>query len=455
MSDPVKRRLLHAVGATSLGPILTALIQLVSVPVFLHYWGAQLYGEWLVLSAVPVYIGFTDFGIGNVAGNEMTMRVAMGERDSALSVFQSAWLLTTCASVFITVIVALTIWILPIDRWLKVSLISRGHVTAILCILCVYILLDMQWTIMAAGYRCDGNYALGQLVGNTVRFTTNTAAIVAVALHASPVAVAAALVISRFIGNRVIHTVLLRKSPWLHYGYSHAHWAVIRTLFRPGIAYLAVPAGSIFINQGMTVVVGLVLGPIAVVIFSTIRTLSRFAYQMANLIGNSIWAEMSAAIGAGNQVLARNLHRVAFQATMASSSAAVLFLLIFGRTIYGAWTHHNMEFDRNLFDVLLVEVLASAAWYTSSIVPLSCNRHERQSLVILLTSAASLAISYLLMLWIGLLGAGIGLLIGDACMIAYVFTASMAMLNDSPLAFFRAILSRPSLTHEHLEPIER
>ncbi len=41
--------------------MLTAAIQLVSVPVFLHFWGPKLYGEWLVLSAIPVYLGFTDY----------------------------------------------------------------------------------------------------------------------------------------------------------------------------------------------------------------------------------------------------------------------------------------------------------------------------------------------------------------------------------------------------------
>ena len=94
----LKRRLFHAVGATSLGPVLTAVIQLVSVPMFLHFWGAKLYGEWLVLSAIPIYLGFTDFGFGNVAGSEMTMLVARGAKDAALEVFQSTWLLTTVVS---------------------------------------------------------------------------------------------------------------------------------------------------------------------------------------------------------------------------------------------------------------------------------------------------------------------------------------------------------------------
>jgi O-antigen/teichoic acid export membrane protein len=452
MSNSLKRRLLHAVGATSLGPILTAVIQLVSVPVFLHFWGAKLYGEWLVLSALPVYFGLTDFGIGSVAGNEMTMLVARGEKETALGVFQSAWLLTTVASLSFTAVVTLGIWTLPIERWLRLAVISKGQVIAILCVLCVYVLLDMQWTVMASGFRCDGNYALGQIIGSIIRFATNASAIIAVALHGSPVAVALSLVVFRLIGNWAGQIVLLRRSPWLHYGYESASFADIRKLIRPGIAYLALPAGNAFILQGMTVLVGAVLGPIAVVIYTTVRTLTRFVYQMADMITNSIWAEMSAAIGAGDQLLARNLHRVACQATLGSSGAAVLFLAVFGKAIYGLWTHHKLVLDQALFYILLAEVFLNALWFTSSIVPISCNRHERQSVVYLLATAATLPAAFLFMSWIGLPGVGMGLLLADLCMIAYVLTNSLTILNDTPTAFVRALFRPPRLASKTPEP---
>ena len=107
MKRNLKYRLFHAIGATSLGPIVTAIIQLVGVPVFLHFWGPKLYGEWLVLSAIPIYLGFTDFGFGGVAANEMTMLVARGEKSAALEVFQSTWVLTTAVSVSFGLCVAL------------------------------------------------------------------------------------------------------------------------------------------------------------------------------------------------------------------------------------------------------------------------------------------------------------------------------------------------------------
>jgi len=84
-ASSVRRRLVRGFGASAMGPVVTALVQLVSVPVFLRFWGAHLYGEWMVLSAIPTYLSLSDTGFGSVAGDDMTMRVARGDRAGAHS----------------------------------------------------------------------------------------------------------------------------------------------------------------------------------------------------------------------------------------------------------------------------------------------------------------------------------------------------------------------------------
>jgi O-antigen/teichoic acid export membrane protein len=305
------------------------------------------------------------------------------------------------------------------------------------------VLFDLQWTVIAAGFRCEGNYALGTLLGNIVKFGTNAAATTAVFFHGSPVLAATMLLLGRFLGNDVCRLVLLRKSPWLRHGYSHAHRRAIRRLFRPAIAYMAFPAGNSLSLQGMTIVVGAVLGPIAVVTFSTTRTLTRFAYQMVDMITNSVWPELSTAFGAGDRLLAKKLHRCACQASLGLALAAVLTLALFGNGIYDGWTHHKLAMDHHLFHLLLVEVLASSLWFTSSIVPVACNCHERIAAVFLLTTALSLPLAYFVMPRLGLAGAGISLLLVDVAMVSYVFKRSLSLLHDNLSGFMRSLFRSP------------
>ena len=49
----VKSRIIRSLYATGFGQAVTVLTQLAGVPLFLHYWGVEKYGQWLVLSAIP------------------------------------------------------------------------------------------------------------------------------------------------------------------------------------------------------------------------------------------------------------------------------------------------------------------------------------------------------------------------------------------------------------------
>ena len=60
--DSIVRRSIRGIGATALGPVVTSIIQLGSVPLLLHAWGAAKYGDWLLLSAVPSYLTFSGLG---------------------------------------------------------------------------------------------------------------------------------------------------------------------------------------------------------------------------------------------------------------------------------------------------------------------------------------------------------------------------------------------------------
>src|ERR1700720_275311 len=91
----VAQRLMRGLGATALGPVVTAIIQLGSIPVLLHVWGAPKYGDWLLLSAIPSYLTLSDLGFGNASGSDMPMRVAANDREGALETFQSSWVLVT------------------------------------------------------------------------------------------------------------------------------------------------------------------------------------------------------------------------------------------------------------------------------------------------------------------------------------------------------------------------
>src|SRR4030088_3738187 len=121
MDSSVERRLTLGFISNWLSKLASAIIQLIQVPVFLHFWSVPLYGEWMILNSIPAYLSFSNIGFGSVAGNEMTMMVARNDRDGALRVFQSCWWLISFICTATIVLLSGTLYYLPAGPLLRLS----------------------------------------------------------------------------------------------------------------------------------------------------------------------------------------------------------------------------------------------------------------------------------------------------------------------------------------------
>ena len=86
-------RMRRGAGAQAFNQAVQIFVRLAEVPLLLGFWGLQLYGEWLMVATIPVYLAIADGGFASAAGREMTMRTGRGDRSGALSVFHSTWVL--------------------------------------------------------------------------------------------------------------------------------------------------------------------------------------------------------------------------------------------------------------------------------------------------------------------------------------------------------------------------
>jgi len=443
IAGTVRGRLIRGLGATALGLVVTAIVQIVSVPVFLHFWGVKLYGEWLIISAIPTYLALSDVGFGSVAANDMTIRVAAGDRDGALETYQSTRALISVTSVLAGIALLSVIWLLPVARWLNLSSMAIYESRTALSLLSVYALVILHAGLFMSGFRCDGNYAFSILVDSLIRITEFVAAMFAVALSARPIAVAGVLLVARILGTIVKGWLMLRKSPWLREGFGRVRIAAVRRLALPALSYMAFPAGNALSLQGMVVVIGFVLGPVAVATFSAMRTLTRFAFQIADIIRLGVWPELSAAYGAQNWNLARKLHRTACQASLLLSILAVVFLFLAGGRIMTVWSHGRIVMDVSAFHWLLFVIIANSFWNTSSVATMASNNHQRIAAAYFAATAAATVVAYLLLPRFALSGAAMALLIVDITVGWFVVKSSLTELDEGLRQFLKALLRVP------------
>src|ERR1700760_4414498 len=341
----LKRRLIAGFGANTFSRLSTTLTQIFSVPVFLSHWGVHLYGEWILLNTIPSYLGLSDVGFGSVAGNEMTMLAAAQDFEQALVVFQSVWVLTTVITSLLGLGLLAAIWVLPVGTWLHMHAIEAFDARLIILLLGLAVLFGMQETLFQAAFRCVGKYPLGTMAKSVVVLAAFLSTMAGVALHLSPVPVAALYAGTNAVGVVALWILLRREVPWIRFGVRHAQWAVIRRLTAPALSFMSFPLVNALNLQGILVVIGYVLGPIAVVTFNTARTISRSAAQGMNLINNAIWPEMSAAFGTGAMDIARSLHRRACQIALVLCLGITLAAAVLGNHIWRVWTVGRVPTD--------------------------------------------------------------------------------------------------------------
>jgi O-antigen/teichoic acid export membrane protein len=438
----LKRRLIAGFGANTFSRLSTTLTQIFSVPVFLGHWGVHLYGEWILLNTIPSYLGLSDVGFGSVAGNEMTMLAAAQDFDQALVVFQSVWVLTTVITSLLGLLLLATVWVLPLGGWLHMHAISGGDARLIVLLLGLAVLLGMQETLFQAAFRCVGKYPLGTMAKSVVVLAAFLSTMVGVGLHLGPVPVAALYVAVNAVGVFALWILLKREVPWIRFGIRHAEWAVIRRLTGPAISFMSFPLVNALNLQGILVVIGYVMGPIAVVTFNTARTISRSAAQGMNLINNSIWPEMSAAFGIGAMDVARMLHRRACQISLLLCLSITLGVAFLGDWIWKIWTVGKVPTDPVLLNIMLLQMVVSAFWFTSSVVPMAINQHQRMARAMLTATCLALVLAWVLMHvpLLGLRGAAIALVAGDLFTAVYVLRESLRLLDDNLGDFTRSML---------------
>lgn len=442
---PLQRRLIANFGANTFGRISSVAIQIVAVPVLLRHWGAGLYGEWILLSTVPAYLAMSDIGFGNVAGNEMTMLVAAGKRQEALVVYQSVNLFILTVSVVMFALLAAGAWLLPVERWFQIRILNPHDVHCILSLLGLSSLLTLQEGLFQHVFRSVAQNALGTTVKSLIALASFAGVILAAELRASPLTAAMITAAVGSLGTFLLWRLLRRRVGWIRFGVRHARLSTVRRLWWPALSFMSFPVSSVLSLQGVLVVVGCLFGPVAVVTFSTARTISRAVLQAMQLINASVWPELSAAYGGGHVALMRKLHRVSSQMSIALCVGATLFMAMWGSKIWRVWTLAALRTDPVLLNLLLVQMLIGALWYTSSVVPAATNRHQRIAQVILAASGASLALSFVLMRlpFLGLRGAAWALIAGDSVIAAFVLKVSLRLTEDTFPAFVRSMAKFP------------
>lgn len=388
---------MRGLGANLYGTGLITFVQLAGVPILLHFWGVHLYGEWIVLFAVPAYFSFANLGYSVAVTHDMTIRVARGDRDGALTAFHSLIAMIAIAAIAVTSILAICVSTLHVGHWFLSTDLEPWEGRWALLLLSAEVVIQLFGGINSAGFTANGDYALLVACNQTTIFLQYLALWSAAAFGGGVVGAAAGFLIVRLVATLILFTILLRRNPWLSFGVSQARKKYLREILAPSLTNLMLVIGTALVAQGMILVVATLSGPIAVATFAISRTLARLPLRPAIMLSQTIVPEVSAAEGAEEHGLKRRLFVGTLQAGVLLSIVSGAALYSVGDIILRIWTHGKVELDANLFAWLLASSVAAAAWNVSTEALQAVNRHVRAALVYAVVAASTVGLAWVLL----------------------------------------------------------
>ncbi len=407
--------------------------QLLLIPFFITFWGPEYYGEWITLTIIPSMLSFSELGFGSAAANIFVLRYAAGDKQGAANIGKNGFgiiSLTVVIAFFLSVLIVVGLWQFQLFEELVIDEMDALWAVSILM---VARLLNFYHQFFEAHYRAARKAALSMNLLTAYRGFKIIAALLMLFAGKGIVMLALAdLVLS--IVFLPFFALLARRTLSLHKTHKgNFHKKDIKHIISKGFGFFLFPVWQAIYFQGTTLIVRLVLGPVAVAIFNTVRTASRSINQMFSMVNATVFPELQFEIGAGRMGRARKILRMALGTVLLMALTGTVFLYFFGPWLYELWTQKALNPPPLMWNFFIFGILFSALWDTQSVVFRAMNKPYELSVALVITSIFSVSFCYFLAEMYGLAGAAFGTVLLDVLMVFYVLPISCKLMNQ-PIA---------------------
>lgn len=433
MKRTLRGRIWQSLAATTFARIVHVGYVFVLVPLLLGAWGVEIYGEWVILTAIASFGSLTNVGIVQASASEIMLAVGAGDRERASRIS-----VTTLVSGigFNIAILGLT-WIaltrLDVSALLGVSIISRDAAISILMLSLASIVLSVFVPPLSSALAVARGNGLTTLVGALIKICELVLIGVAALVGGGPVWVTSVFVIATLM-NIVVYFFLVRRFvSWLSFDLKYFDLAILRGLMRPSLAqFIIYISTNILAIQVPRIILGHLAGPVAVAGFTVSVTYTRALRTLTTLFSQSLQVETPRAFAEQKPEVLLRIVTALCQINLWISIVFLIALISLGSSIFSLWTHGRIQFDVGLCVLLGIAAVIGSYSDVISTFLIGINRIMAVALAHLVATVLALGLAELLIpIW------------GVDSMAAVLIAPEMATAVVGILVFSRLLSLRP------------
>jgi len=429
-------RVLHAAGAVFLGYGITRLGSLILVPLFLKYWSASLYGEYLALFAAAAYLNCLDIGMQGATVNRLTQAYARGNFEEYRSVQHTALIFFVVLAIAVSLLAAMLFWFLPISHWIGLRETRPGNAAIVMTLIAAYVMWAMPVSLISATSQTTGNMARTQWIrnGQQVLIAVLTALVLVVGGRMKTIASLQVLTIV-LVGLYVLFDVH-RSHPELSPGLAGGKLSVLKELAHPSILFALLMVGNLIAYEGSILLTSAALGGVAVAVLSVSKSIADVIRQGLYGVTLSLCPDFARMETLGELEKLRKIHRMTIAITSAFTLAFAASVWYEGSQIITVWTRGRIEPDTMLLRLFLILVAFQTPWAVSSTVARAVNQHYAQAIGYFFAAVVGVVLIATGIHRLGTWAVPLGLTLGEAvACYHFVIKATCDLIQESYAAF--------------------
>ncbi|WP_431860965.1 hypothetical protein [Azospirillum sp.] len=356
-NDGLLRRLAAGYGMQGINLAVLLSLQLLVVPIFLHFWSMQAYGRWLALNAAAGFFGLADFGVVAALGNRLRAAWSRGEAEMYRRLFQVGLGVCSGLTVAGTALLLASASILDVSGLLGLTEEADAETTFVL--LGLMHLLGIPRALVVSIYSARGEH--GRETGvNLIYFGAMLVVPAASAgLGGGLLGTAAAnLAASVLLGWGVVLADVRRRYADLPLRIRPPNRGELAELVARAPFYSVTATAALVHMQMPVVLLGLMAEPGATVAFTTMRTFTGLTRQAATQL--FIVASLEMARQHAQRDAAGIVRMYAESGRMIGGLSGLLMgmSMVLGPAFFVLWTKGAVAFDPVLAGIFLGTTLA-------------------------------------------------------------------------------------------------
>jgi O-antigen/teichoic acid export membrane protein len=401
-----QRRVALSALASALAKAISVSTALISVPLTLHYLGAERYGMWMTMSSLVAMLGFADLGIGNGLLTSVASAHGRDDRAEIKAYVSSAYCVL---SIIALVVIALFCMSYRFVDWYRIfnvkTEIARSEAGPAMAVLigCFALAIPvgvvqkvqmgLQRGFMASLWQCLSS--LMALAG------------VLFAIHRQ--APLPWLVLT-FVGAPLLAgatnslSFFLRLAPDIAPSWRSLSVPATRSIAGVGLLFLVLQIAVALAYTSDNIIIAQMLGSAAVVGYAV-------PVQMFNLVGTVIvmalaplWPAYGEAIARGDQAWVRKILKRSLLLSVGVASVCSTALVAAGPWIIGLWVSHAVAPPLLLLVGLGVWKVIEAGGNAVAMFLNGAHVIRFQVITGILTAASSISLKFILLIHIGISG---------------------------------------------------